>query len=152
MRKAKPRIVYRTRTVYRDKPEDETTTTATASVITTSKVNSWIGSITISDIKQWLTIMVPLALFWWGYLGPLVDAKAEELLKNKLITIGMDPENIQTLNKNLLELQETVRAKDGAYDKLSGDVGDLKVELGKVLILLQSQQQQPTPPVAVPVK
>lgn len=151
MTKAKPRIVYRTRTVYRDKPEDEQTTTATASVITTSKVNGWIGSITVADMKQWLTVMVPLAVFWWGYLGPLVESKAEELLVSKLVQIGMDPATIQSLNKNLMELQDTVKDKDGAVDKLSGEVNDLKVGLGQILILLQNQQQQ-QPVAAEPVK
>lgn len=140
----KPKIVYRTRTVYLDKkPEDEQTTTATASVITTSKVNGWIGSITISDMKQWLQVMVPLAVFWWAYLGPYVESKAEEFLVGKLVEIGADPATLQALNKNLTDLQESVKSKDGAVDRLSGEVNDLKVDLGKVLILLQQQSQQP---------
>jgi hypothetical protein len=117
-----------------------------------NKPESWFSSITIGQIKQWLMVMVPLVTSLWLFAGPYVNAKAEDLLKEKLVQIGMDPATVQALNKNLLELQETVKAKDGAVDKLSGDVGDLKVELGKVLILLQSQQQQMQAPVQEPAK
>jgi hypothetical protein len=150
MTKAKPRIVYRTRTVYRDRPEDEQTTTATASVITTQKVNGWIGSITIADMKQWLQVMVPLAVFWWAYLGPLVETKAEELLAGKLAQMGVDPSNIKTLNESIAKLQDQTDSKEQAVEKLSGEVNDLKVGLGQVLILLQQQSQNP--PSAEPAK
>ena len=152
MTKAKPRIVYRTRTVYRDRPDDEQTTTATASVITTQKVNGWIGSITIADMKQWLQVMVPLAVFWWAYLGPLVDSKAEELLVSKLVQIGMDPANIQTLNKSIQQLQAQAEAKQQSDEKLSSDVQDLKALIGTVLELQKVQALKGAPSDETPIK
>jgi len=147
MPKAKPRIVYRTRTVYRDRPEDEQVTTATASVITTQKVNSWIGSITIADIKQWLFIMVPIVAFWWAYLGPLVQSKAEEYVRAQFVAAGVDPENIANLTKTIDEFQARLKEKDEATDKLSSDVQDLKSLLGTVLELQKLQALKGPPPV-----
>ena len=116
----------RTRIIYRDRP---------------SHLAGYFSAITVGQIKQWLTVMVPIAFGFWAFAGPYVDAKAEELLKSKLIEIGMDPATVQALNKNLIELQENVKKKEESTSKLADDVNELKVDLGKVLILLEQQQR-----------
>lgn len=148
MTKAKPKIKYRTKIVYRNRPQDEVTT-ATASVITTSKVNSWIGGITIADMKAWLQVMVPLAVFWWAYLGPYVESKAEEFLIIKLAQNGVDPKNIQSLNEGIAKLNEQAETKDQAVKDLDRKVNELQIGIEKILML---QQQQLAPIVKEPVK
>ncbi len=122
MTKPRTRIRYR----YRDRPV---------------KADNWFSSITVGQIKQWVFVMAPIVVGVWAFAGPYVDAKAADYLKTQLTLIGMDPATVQTLNKNLVALQQKVDEKDQSVDKLSGEVSDLKVDLGKVLILLQTQQQ-----------
>lgn len=132
----KPRIRYR----YRDRP----------------KSSSWPAGLTVDQIKQWVVYMVPIVTATWLFLGPYINAQAGEYLKGQLILIGMDPTSIQTLNKNLIALQQNVdelaKNKNEATDKLSSDVQDLKSQLGTVLELMKLQTLKGEPPVAEPVK
>lgn len=124
----------KTRIVYRDRP-----------------ANNYFSLETVKRVKDGIYSFVAILAALWFVAGPFVDAQAGEYLKNQLIQIGMDPATVQALNKNLTDLQETVKQKDGAVDKLSGEVGDLKVDLVKILEKLNSIQQQQMAP-AEPVK
>lgn len=119
----------------------------------------WLGSITLNDLKHWVLVMAPIVFSVWAFAGPYVDAKAEQLLKEKLIVIGMDPGNIQSLNSNLSELQSTVKELDrtkneaaeelrkqieaarGIGEKNSQDLQQLKQQNDLILQLLLGAQQ-----------
>lgn len=123
----------RTRIVYRDRP-----------------AKHYLSLDTIKRIKDWFYVVVPVVAALWIVAGPYVDAKAAEYLKAQLTLIGMNPENIEALNKNIVELQAKVVEKDNAVKNLSDEVLRMQGDIGKVLILLQTQPQQV--PVTQPVK
>lgn len=130
-----PKAKTRTRIVYRDRP-----------------ANNYFSLDTVKRIKDWFYVVLPIGAALWIVAGPYVDAKAGDYLRVQLERIGMDPATVQALNKNLTDLQETVKEKDATVDQLSRDVGELKGDIGKVLILLQTQQQPIPAPIAEPVK
>lgn len=122
----------KTRIVYRDRP-----------------ANNYFSLDTIKRIKDWFYVVLPIAAALWIVAGPYVDAKAADYLKAQLVLIGMDPATVQALNKNLVELQETVKSKDESTKQLSNDVQELKSQLGTVLelIKLQALKGEPIEPV-----
>lgn len=109
---------------------------------------NWISDLTVGQIKQWLFVMVPLITGVWIFAGPYVDAKAEELLRDKLTTMGMDPANIQTLNRNIADLQQgrgeiknQLEKVEATAKELTEDVEGLNGKLDSVLELLRTQVQ-----------
>lgn len=125
----------RTRIVYRDRPAP-----------------NWFNLDTIRRVKDGLWSFGAILTVLWFVAGPFVNAQAGDYLKGQLIEIGMDPATVQTLNKNLQDLQETVKERVIAVEKLSDEVNEMKGDIGKVLILLQTQQQPLPAPIAEPVK
>jgi hypothetical protein len=125
----------RTRIVYRDRP-----------------ATNYFSLDTIKRIKDWFYVVLPIIAALWLVAGPYVDAKAGEYLKTQLVQIGMDPATVAALNKNLAELQETVKARDEATDKLASDVADLKSLLGTVLELQKLQAIKGDPSQTEPIK
>lgn len=126
MPKAKTRIRYR----YRDRP-----------------ASHYFSLDAIKRIKDGLWSVGTILAVLWVVAGPFVKSQAGDYLKGQLIEIGMDPATIQTLNKNLVDLQSQMQARDDATKKLSTDVSDLKSLLGTVLELQKLQAIKGAPPV-----
>jgi uncharacterized coiled-coil protein SlyX len=114
------------------------------------KKTRWLTLENIGLIKQFFVTVGPIVVLAYGWAIPQIEAKAAEYVRSQFIAVGMDPQNIQTLNKNIAELQSKMKEKDDAVDNLSGELTDMKVDIGKVLILLQTQPQ-PKPP-SEPIK
>jgi uncharacterized coiled-coil protein SlyX len=105
----------------------------------------WLTLENISLVKQFFVTVGPIVVAAYLWVIPQIQAQAADYVRGQFIAVGMDPATIQALNKNLAELQETVKEKDEAVEKLSDEFNDLKMEIGKALIILQERQPIPAP-------
>lgn len=126
----KQKIIYR----YRDRPAPRVQVTGPVSVET--KAVSVFSR--VREFQQMLITLGSVAAAAWIFLGPYVNAQADSLLRDKLVQIGMDPANIQQLNKNLEELQQK-------GEERAQKVDDLKSAVDKILIIIEQQQRQVIP-------
>lgn len=133
----------RTRIIYRDRPKGEVTTALTASVTQSGNPAQWFNSITFGQFKQWLVFVAPLVFATWAFVLPYVDAQAEDLLTKKLIQIGMDPANIQTLNGGVASLGKDVDELKKAGNDTSRQLESMAQTQKLILDLLIKQQNQP---------
>ena len=122
----------KTKIVYRDRP------------IKPEELGGMFSSITLGSVRRWLFIVVPIVASVWGLMGPYFNAQAEQMLRNKLIEVGIDPENIQLLNKNLTELQKNVDNAQNIGAQNAATLQVLKSQNETILqILMQKSAAEP---------
>ena len=144
--KPKVKIVYRYRERQRAPAQVEVSGSGDINVGT--KVTGFVSK--FNEFRQ-IAISVGTVVFGvWAFLLPYVNAQAEDLLRDKLVAIGMDPSNIQTLNESLKELTEKSDERDQKVDKILEYIQ--KQELRQQILPPIQMQAAPQPIPLAPVQ